>query len=69
MTEDKLRDLARFYDEINKTAGLKQFLKQCASFGIYSGNQKCEIPSGLQYRVLTLVDDYYEELKEQREEL
>lgn len=69
MTDDRLRELASFYDEINKTAGLKQFLKQCASFGIYSGNQRCEIPSGLQYRVKTLVDDYYKELKEQQEEL
>ena len=69
MTDDRLRELSRFYDEIEKTAGLKQFLKQCASFGIYSGSQRCEIPSGLQYRVLTLVDDYYKELKEQQEEL
>ena len=69
MKDDRLRELARFNDEINQTAALKQFLKQCASFGIYSGNQKCEIPSGLQYLVLQLVDDYYEELKEQQEEL
>lgn len=69
MTDDRLRELASFYDEINKTAGLKQFLKQCASFGIYSGSQRCEIPSGLQYRVLELVDNYYKELKEQLKEM
>jgi hypothetical protein len=69
MTDDRLRELSRFYNEIEKTAGLKSFLRECSSFGIVSGSKKCEIPSGLQYRVLTLVDDYYKELKEQQEEL
>lgn len=69
MTDDRLRELSRFYDEINETAGLKQFLKQCASFGIFSGSKRCKIPDGLQFRVLQLVDNYYEELKEQQKEL
>lgn len=69
MTDDKLRELSRFYDEIQKTAGLKSFLRECSSFCLASGSQKCEIPSGLQYRVLILVNDYYKELKEQQKEL
>lgn len=69
MTDDRLRELSRFYGEIEKTAGLKSFLRECSSFGIVSGSKKCEIPSGLQYRVRTLVDDYYKELKKQQEEL
>lgn len=69
MTEDKLRSLAHFYDEIDKAAGLKQFLKEYSSFGFFSGSRKCEIPYGLQYRFLKLAEDYYEELKERREKL
>lgn len=35
MTDDDLRKIAELYNEINNTAGVKKFLRDCASFGIF----------------------------------
>lgn len=69
MTDDDLRKIAELYNEINNTAGVKKFLRNCASFGIFSGAQKCILPNGLQYRIKALVDNYYKELKESQKNI
>lgn len=69
MTDDDLRKIAELYNEINNTAGVKKFLCNCASFGIFSGTQKCILPNGLQYRIKALVNNYYKELKESQKNI
>ena len=69
MTDDKLRDVAEFYKEKDETAGLLDFLKNSSPFHFEAGTRIACIPSILQYKIRTLVENYYEELKEKQKEL
>ena len=69
MTDDKLRKIAAFYKEKDDTAGLLNFLKNSNPFHFEAGTKIACIPTILQYKIRTLVEDYYEELKEKQKEL
>ena len=69
MTDDRLRKIAEFYEEKDSTAGLLIFLKSSGDFHFEAGTRIACIPSILQYKIKSLVEDYYEELKEKQKEL
>lgn len=69
MTNEKLREIAQFYEEINKTAELIIFLKDCNSFYLSSGSQQMIVPSGLQSKIKRHIVEYYKELREKQKEL
>ena len=69
MTDETLRDIAQFYEEINKTAELSIFLKNCSGFYLSSGSQQRIVPSGLQFKIKRCVEEYYKELQEKQKEL
>lgn len=69
MTDETMKRVAEFYNEVNGTADAIKFLKNCAFFRLTSGSQVCELPNGLQYLIREAVDAYYKGLKEQQKEL
>lgn len=69
MTDDKLREIVFFYDELKKTAELSSFLRNCSDFNLISGSHRKEIPSMLQEKIRHLVDEHFKELKEKQKEL
>ena len=69
MTDETLREIAQFYEEINKTAELSIFLKNCNSFYLSSGSQQRIVPSGLQSKIKRYIEEYYKELQEKQKEL
>lgn len=69
MTNDKLREVANFYKEKEETATLLDFIRNSSVLHLSSGTRMACIPSGLQYRIRTIVAEYYEELKKEQEEL
>ena len=69
MTDDRLRQIASFYKEKEATAGLLIFLKNNRDFYFEAGTRIACIPSILQYKIMSLVEDYYEELNEKQKEL
>ena len=69
MTDDKMKMIAEFYNEVNGTADAIKFLKNCTSFRLASGSQECNLPNGLQYLIREAIDAYYKELKEKQKEL
>jgi len=69
MTDETLREIAQFYEEINKTSELIIFLKNCNSFYLSSGSQQRIVPSGLQYKIKRCIEEYYKELQEKQKEL
>lgn len=69
MTDETLRDIAQFYEEINKTAELSIFLKNCNSFYLSSGSQQRIVSSGLQSKIKRYIEEYYKELQEKQKEL
>lgn len=69
MTDEELKRIAEFSNEVNGTADVIKFLKNCASFRLISGSQECELPNGLQYLIREAIEAYYKELKEKQKEL
>lgn len=69
MTDDKLREVANFYKEKEETATLLDFIRNSSALHLSSGTRMACIPSGLQYRIRTIVTEYYEELEKKQEEL
>ena len=69
MTDDELKKIAEFCNEVNGTADAIKFLKNCAFFRLASGSQECNLPNGLQYLIREAIDAYYKELKEKQKEL
>lgn len=69
MTDDKMKMIAQFYNEVSATAEAIKFLKSCSLFRLASGSQECELPNGLQYMIREAINAYYKELKEQQKEL
>ena len=69
MTDDEMKRIAEFCNEVNGTAEAIKFLKNCASFRLASGSQVCDLPNGLQYLIREAIEAYYKELKEKQKEL
>ena len=69
MNDDKMREVAMFYRDICETAGTLSFLRECTRFSLHSGSRICTIPDDLQERIKSLVNEYYEELKEKQKDL
>lgn len=69
MTDEELKRIAEFYDEVSATAEVRKFLKNCASFGLISGSKEYNLPNGLQYLIRETIEAYYKELKEKQKEL
>lgn len=69
MTDEEMKRVAAFYNEVNGTADAIKFLKNCAFFRLASGSQECNLPNGLQYLIREAIDAYYKELKEKQKEL
>lgn len=69
MTDEELKKIVEFYDEVNSAKMLKDFLKNCGSFSIKSGSQECLLSHGLRHLIREAVETYYKELKEKQEEL
>ena len=69
MTDEELKRIAEFYDEVNSAKIFKDFLKNCSSFSIKSGSQECLLSHGLRYIIREAADAYYKELKEKQKEL
>ena len=69
MTDDRVQQIASFYKEKEDTAGLLIFLKNSRNFHFEAGTRIACVPSILQYKIRSLVEDYYEELKEKQKEL
>ena len=69
MTDDDLRIVAEFYNEVNATAGAKIFLRNCSSFGLIAGSTKCVLPNHLQFRIKKLIESYLDELKEKQSKM
>lgn len=69
MTDDELKKIAGFCNEVNGTAAAMKFLKNCAFFRLASGSQECNLPDGLQYLIREAIEVYYKELKEKQKEL
>ena len=69
MTDEGMKRVAEFYNEVSATAEAIKFLKNCAIFRLTSGSQVCELPNGLQYLIREAIDAYYKELKEKQKEL
>lgn len=69
MTDEELKKIAEFSNEVNGTAAAIKFLKNCASFRLASGSQECNLPNGLQYLIREAIEAYYKELKEKQKEL
>lgn len=69
MTDDRVRQIASFYKDKEDVAGLLIFLKNNPDFYFEAGIRIACIPSILQCKIRSLVEDYYEELKEKQKEL
>lgn len=69
MTDDELKKIAEFCNEVNGAADAIKFLKNCAFFRLASGSQVCELSNGLQYLIREAVEAYYKGLKEKQKEL
>lgn len=69
MTDDELKKIAEFYDEVNSAKMLKDFLQNCSSFLIKSGSRECLLSHGLRQMIREAIDAYYKELKEKQKEL
>jgi hypothetical protein len=69
MTDEKLEEIAEFYNAVQLTAGAKSFLRNCASFGLVSGTVTSHLPKGLQLLIRDLIFEYYDNLKEKQKEL
>ena len=69
MTDDEMKRVAEFYNEVNGTAEAIKFLKNCAIFRLTSGSQECVLTNGLQYLIREAIDAYYKELKVKQKEL
>lgn len=69
MTDEELKRIAEFYDEVNSAKMLKDFLQNCSSFSIKSGSQECLLSHGLRHLIRGATDAYYKELKEKQKEL
>ena len=69
MTDDELKKIAEFYDEVNSAKMLKEFLQNCSSFLIKSGSRECLLSHGLRHLIREAVESYYKELKEKQKEL
>ena len=69
MTDEKLEEIAEFYNAVQLTAGAKSFLRNCASFGLVSGTGKSPLPKGLQSLIRDLIFEYYDNLKEKQKQL
>ena len=69
MTDEELKRIAEFCNEVNGTAETIKFLKNCAFFRLASGSQECNLPNGLQHLIRETIDAYYKGLKEKQKEL
>ena len=69
MTDEELKRIAEFYDEVNSAKMLKDFFQNCSSFSIKSGSQERLLSHGLRYIIREAVETYYKELKEKQKEL
>lgn len=69
MTDETLRKIAQFYDEISQTAELSIFLKNSNRFCLSSGSQQRIVPSALQTKIRRCIEEYYKELQEKQKEL
>ena len=69
MTDEEMKRVAEFHNEVNGTADAIKFLKNCTFFRLASGSQECNLPNGLQYLIREAVEAYYKELKEKQKEL
>lgn len=69
MTDEKLRELAEFYDELREAQCCREVLKNWLSFGLASGTQYCELPRKLQNRIRIVILNYCLELEEKMKEL
>jgi hypothetical protein len=69
MTDEEMKRVAEFYNEVSATADAIKFLKNCASFRITSGSQECNLSNVLQYLIREAIEAYYKELKEKQKEL
>lgn len=69
MTDEKLEEIAEFYNTVQQMVRAKNFLRSCSSFGLVSGTATSSLPKGLQSLIRNLIFEYYDNLKEKQKQL